>query len=925
MIDLRPGENFAGCRIVSVCGHGGFGTVYLAENAVGQRVAVKIVNAPDKEAELRGIRLFMELSPRSPYLMPILHVGIERNELFYLMAAADPVERSSPVYVADTLGRRLKLRGRLEPAEALEIVRKLAQAVEALHAAELIHRDIKPDNIVFVGGEPMLLDPGLLRPAECSATLAGTLGFLPPELLSGDVETNGKAGDVYALGKVLYCAFTGENPGRFPHLPRDLGAATCRALLPVLMHACDEKPKKRYADIGEFRRALPDELPGPGVLERFGEKFRLWRLMHGVLWRSVLAAAVLLLIAGAGAAWRMERARVETAALRTAAKNAEKELHERIASGGGPLELQLRREWGDGAAAEFLAACRRIPEESHGKLRFCREAEGRLQRAARERLAAAKRVPDALKRSGELREFLASPLGGMLDQPEMRRLKAELAADERKNGLVRAWSPSPGKVYHPDSSRMFEFAYVPPGDFISTRSGKVVRIDYPMWVGVTELSVRQFSRLVKYIPTGNRELDMPVTRIVFNDLLFACRNAGELFLMLGELPPGYVVRPLTEDEWEYCALAGMRTTPAAASSSDLPGEKRLRRPAAGGANAFGLYDMADNVREIVLSGERSHAGSYVVRGGSWNSASDARLIAKRSEVAFYQSFMPDTGTRLAIAPGTPEQLDGEFRSAEVCHFVANGRHYEFFGHLCASFSPEDAAEICALLGGRPAALDSPEVLKRLCDTASPVFRYPVLAGAEFRDGAWRWSDGSPLRDRLSPPAKGEILIMENGRFAKSKMTRALGFVCEWSEAEWRRRALPDSPECRARVLTEFELDGVKYVLVRVGGYPHLARRFAELLGGRLAEPASPELRRRITEKLGVHAESPVMLGGIWKFGRHHWLGSGKRIEETLPLEGQAVDNARSLAVPALMRGRLCAVQQAERILLEFPAPAGPRR
>ena len=60
MIDLRPGENFAGCRIVSVCGHGGFGTVYLAENAVGQRVAVKIVNAPDKEAELRGIRLFME-------------------------------------------------------------------------------------------------------------------------------------------------------------------------------------------------------------------------------------------------------------------------------------------------------------------------------------------------------------------------------------------------------------------------------------------------------------------------------------------------------------------------------------------------------------------------------------------------------------------------------------------------------------------------------------------------------------------------------------------------------------------------------------------------------------------------------------------------------------------------------------------------
>jgi len=924
MIDLKPGENFAGCRIVSVCGHGGFGTVYLAENAVGRRVAVKIVNAPDKKAELRGIRLFMELAPRSPYLMPILHVGIERDELFYLMAAADPVERNSPVYVADTLGRRLKLRGRLDPAEALEIVRKLAQAVETLHAAELIHRDIKPDNIVFVGGEPMLSDPGLLRPAECSATLAGTLGFLPPELLSGDVETNGKAGDVYALGKVLYCAFTGESPGRFPHLPRDLGAATCRALLPVLMRACNEKPKKRYADIGEFRRALPEKLPGPGVLERFGEKFRLWRLMHGVLWRLILAAAAVLLICGVVAAWRMERARVEASALRTAANNSARELREFIDSGGGPLELQLRRVWGDDKSTEFFAACRRLPEDPHERISFCRGMQSRLRRAALERVAEAKRVPDALKRSGEVREFLASPLGRALTETERRRLKAELEADELRNGLVRKWSPSPGKVYYPDSSRMFDFAYVPPGNFVSPRNGKVVRIDYPMWVGVTELSVRQFSRLARYIPTGNRELDMPVTRIVFNDLLLACRNACSLFEMLGRLPPGYVVRPLTEDEWEYCALAGMRTKPSAAVPAG-PGEKRLRRPAEGKANAFGLYDMEDNVREIVIAAECRHAGAYVVRGGSRDAASDASLIPKRSEVAFYQSFMPDTGTRLAVAPGTPEMLESEFRISEVCHFTANGRHYEFFGHLCASFAPEEAAELCSLLGGRPAALDSPGVLERLRATASPVFRYPVLSGAVFRDGAWRWSDGTPLRDAPPPPEKGEMLIIENGRLTKSQLKRALGFVCEWSEEEWRRRALPETPERRARVLTEFELDGVRYALVRAGGYPHLARRFAELLGGRLAEPESPELRRRITEKLGAQAEKPAFVGGIWKFGVYRWIGSGRPIGEELVLEGQAVDNARSLAAPALIRGRLCAVQQAERILIEFPAPAASRR
>ena len=296
MLTLKPGEIFAGCRIVDVCGHGGFGTVYLAEDAVGRRIAIKIVNAVDKEAELRGIRLYMENAPDSPYLLPISHVGIERDELYYLMDAADTLDPKSPVYIADTLGRRLKLRGRLVPDAALEITRKLALAVEALHRAKLIHRDIKPDNIIFVDGEPRLSDLGLLRPSECSATLAGTLGFLPPEILSGaDEANNSPSGDVYALGKVFYCAFTGENPGRFPHLPPDLGAAACRKLLPILLKACNENPRRRYADIGEFRRALPEKLPGSGALERFGEKFRMWRLMHSVMYR-VIAVTILALV-----------------------------------------------------------------------------------------------------------------------------------------------------------------------------------------------------------------------------------------------------------------------------------------------------------------------------------------------------------------------------------------------------------------------------------------------------------------------------------------------------------------------------------------------------------------------------------------------------------------------------------------------------
>jgi len=81
MIDLVPGENFAGCRILSVCGHGGFGTVYLAENAVGRRVAVKIVNTPDKAAELCA-------SPGG-HLAALDAPGV----LEHLRAAASPVFR----------------------------------------------------------------------------------------------------------------------------------------------------------------------------------------------------------------------------------------------------------------------------------------------------------------------------------------------------------------------------------------------------------------------------------------------------------------------------------------------------------------------------------------------------------------------------------------------------------------------------------------------------------------------------------------------------------------------------------------------------------------------------------------------------------------------------------------------------------------
>ena len=128
------------------------------------------------------------------------------------------------------------------------------------------------------------------------------------------------------------------------------------------------------------------------------------------------------------------------------------------------------------------------------------------------------------------------------------------------------------------------------------------------------------------------------------------------------------------------------------------------------------------------------------------------------------------------------------------------------------------------------------------------------------------------------------------------------------------------------MLAAFEIDGTRYALIHTGLlYPHLSRRFAGILGGRLAEPESPELRRKIAAAMGKYAAEPTFVGGIWKFGTYQWLGSGNPIAGYLPLAGTNIDNASSLAAPALMNGELCAAQMTKQFLMEFPVRPASRR
>src|SRR5438477_2782921 len=260
-------------ELLRCIGSGSYGEVWLARSVMGAYRAVKIIyrktftDERPFEREFAGLKRFEPISRSHVGWVSILHVG--RNEevgyFYYVMEAADDVACGQAIdpedYTPKTLGIELAKRGRLPLEECLRLGLSLAAALGQLHSRGLIHRDVKPSNIIFVNNVPKLADIGLVTTIGEAATFVGTEGYVPPE------GPGSPAADLYSLGKLLYETCMGKDSKQFPELPTNLGetsdAQRLMRLNDVILRACDLNPRRRFNSAQEMyeqiHKLLPDE------------------------------------------------------------------------------------------------------------------------------------------------------------------------------------------------------------------------------------------------------------------------------------------------------------------------------------------------------------------------------------------------------------------------------------------------------------------------------------------------------------------------------------------------------------------------------------------------------------------------------------------------------------------------------------------
>jgi TolB-like protein/predicted Ser/Thr protein kinase len=309
--------DFGDYELLEVIGRGGQGVVYRArQKSLNRTVALKVIGLGHwaTDAHLKRFRREAEAAASldHPGIVPIYEVGERDGSCYFSMKLVEGGQ-------LDEVAKREPMPVR----QAAQLIAKLARTVHYAHEHSILHRDIKPGNILLDGeGEPHLTDFGLARLIETESTVTrtmevlGTPSYMAPEQAVGNNAAVSCATDVYGLGAVLYQLLTGQPPfaggttyetiklllDTEPRPPRALNSKIDRDLSTICLKCVDKDPKRRYSSALALATDLERWLKGlPTVARPVSAPARIWRWSRRNPKLLVTGAAGLLL--GAAAIW----------------------------------------------------------------------------------------------------------------------------------------------------------------------------------------------------------------------------------------------------------------------------------------------------------------------------------------------------------------------------------------------------------------------------------------------------------------------------------------------------------------------------------------------------------------------------------------------------------------------------------------------
>jgi WD40 repeat protein/predicted Ser/Thr protein kinase len=317
---------FGDYELLDEIARGGMGVVFKARQVnLNRIVALKMILAGQLAHDSDVKRFYAEAEAAAkldhPGIVPIFEIGQHDGQHYFSMAFIE----------GESLAKKVA-NGPLPPREVAEMVKKVAEAVEYAHQKGIIHRDLKPANVLLDShGQPKVTDFGLAKQMQGDSGLTGTgqiLGtpsYMPPEQASGRLDQAGPPSDVYALGAILYCLFTGRPPFQAaspldtlkqvleqepvsirqlnPQVPLDLETISIKCL--------EKDIARRYISAAQLAEDLQRYLDGEPILARPTtpwERSLKWARRRPAIAGLILAVVLVGVIGLAGITWQWRAA-----------------------------------------------------------------------------------------------------------------------------------------------------------------------------------------------------------------------------------------------------------------------------------------------------------------------------------------------------------------------------------------------------------------------------------------------------------------------------------------------------------------------------------------------------------------------------------------------------------------------------------------